>query len=177
MLTFSATKGAAVVCVGAKKSILVFPKGEINANDLSLISSPEEETHEGVISWPGEYDYDGVTIRGIGHDEGQQVSFVTRIDGVCVAFLSSPVKEWSDYEIELLGDVDVLVVPSEKPKILQKIIDEVDPRVLILRLSGDKKVDEEAIAVCGAQDAEPVSELKLKGSLPAEGRQIVILKG
>src|SRR3989338_11216816 len=104
-------------------------------------------------------------LRGIGHTEGRQVSFVAVINNVRCAFISSPLHEWSDHELELLGDIAVLVVPAEKPKVLQKIIDEVDPRMLIL-IPVQGKVDPDELNVCGAKDSEPVSEYKLKRALP-----------
>jgi hypothetical protein len=176
MLTFTSTKNAVLRCSGGEKPLEVFPSGDQASDAINLLSTPEEMQSDGAFSWPGEYNRSGVTIRGIGHGEGEQVSFVSEIAGVRVAFLSAPLQEWNDHNLELLGDVDILVLTSENPKLIQKLLDEIDPRVLILKPSGDKKIDEEVVGICGAQDAEVTNEFKLKGSLPAEGRQMVVLK-
>lgn len=176
MLVFAAQKDAGIQCSGADRPLTVYPSGSIDPKAVTLLSKPEEEPTAGVFSWPGEYDIAGMTIKGVGHTEGRQVSFVVVMNGVRCAFLSSPLHEWSDHELEFLGDVAVLSVPAEKPKILQKIIDEVDPRMLIL-LPVQGKIDADVLNVCGAKNVEPVSEYKLKGALPAEGREVVVLKG
>lgn len=175
MLVFSAQKDAGIKCTGAEQPLMVYPSGSIDPASVTLLATPEEQPRTKVFSWPGEYDSAGMTLRGIGHTEGRQVSFVAVINGVRCAFISSPLHEWSDHELELLGDIAVLVVPAEKPKILQKIIDEVDPRMLIL-LPVQGKIDADVLSVCGAKNVEPVSEYKLKGALPAEGREVVVLK-
>jgi hypothetical protein len=85
-------------------------------------------------------------------------------------------KDWSDNEIELLGNIDVLCAPSDNPKALQKIIDDIDPRVLIPLNTGGAEKYAETIKVCGAQGKEPVASLDVKaGSLPPEGRDVVVL--
>jgi len=130
----------------------------------------------GVISWPGEYDVGGIAIRGIGHDEGQRVSYVIDDGKVRTAFLSTPLHEWTDNNLELLGDVDILCIPADDAKIAQKLIDEIDPRVLVPLPTKDEKTFVELLKIVGAQDKEIEKEYKLKGGLPAEGRDVVILK-
>lgn len=176
MLVFAAQKDAGIRCTGGQKPLVIYPSGNSDPEAVTLLATPEEQPQTKVFSWPGEYDSAGMILRGIGHTEGRQVSFVAVVNKVRCAFISSPLHEWSDHELELLGDIAVLVVPSEKPKILQKIIDEVDPRVLVLVTAGDK-TDPEVLSVCGAKTIEPVSEYKLKGTLPTEGREVVVLKG
>jgi len=177
MITISSPKGASIRCEWDKKVLAVFPDENKKTADalITLLKSPEEESQEGVISWPGEYDIEEIAIRGIGHKEGAQVSFAVEMDGVRFGFLSSPLAEWSDYELELLGDIDVLVITANKPKVVQKLVDEIDPRILIPVPNGDKDVFDEVLNVCGAKGQEVVTEYKVKG-LPAEGRTVVVLK-
>lgn len=176
MLVLTAQKDTGVQCTGADRPLKVYPSGSIDPKAVTLLSKPEEEPTAGVFSWPGEYDIAGMTLKGVGHTDGRQVSFVVMINGIRCAFLSSPLHEWSDHELELLGDIAVLTVPAERPKVLQRILDEVDPRVLVIvPLAG--KMDPEVLSICGAKGLEPVSEYKLKGALPAEGREVVVLKG
>ena len=59
-------------------------------------------------------------------------------------------------------------------KASQKLLEDVDPRMLILVPSEKGKMDPEVIKACGAQGKELVDELKVKGSFSAEGREVVV---
>ncbi|MBI1812241.1 hypothetical protein HYR82_00470 [Candidatus Peregrinibacteria bacterium] len=176
MLTFTSLGGAALRITGAGKTLTAFPKdAAVSAKDdvLVLLAVPEEEPSIGVLSWPGEYNHAGITIRGIGHNEGQQVSYVVDADDVRVALLSSPLQDWTDPQIESVGDIDALVLPADEAKIAHKLIDEFDPRVLLLTLTG-KESDAVLKSIGGT--AQRLAEYKLKGQLPAEGREVVVLE-
>jgi hypothetical protein len=116
-----------------------------------------------------------VAIKGIGQDEGQHVSFAVHMDDVRVALPSSPIGEWSQEDIERLGDVAVMVLPAENAKHAQALIDEIDPRVLVLVAGADGNMDADVLKIAGATGKEAVSEYKLKGALPAEGRETIVL--
>lgn len=176
MLTFTPLTGSGVRVAGGPKPVAIFPSKPAAA-DVNLLVSPEEEFTEGVVSWPGEYDIAGMTVRGIGHLDGQEVSYLLDVDGVRSAFPASPLQEWKDEDIERLGDVHILVLPAENPKASQKLVEDVDPRMLILVAGKDGKLDPEVLKVCGAQGKEHVSEIKQKGAFGAEGREVVILTG
>jgi len=178
MMTFTYHGGTTIHIGNGKRNITVFAEKGTKPKEGELIffGSPEEEPNEGCISWPGEYDINAVAIQGIGHEEGARISWALGIDGVRCAFISSPLHDWTDFELELLGDVDVLVIPCDSTKTLQKLVDAVDPRVLIpLDTAGVDKF-QEALRVCGVQGKEAVDSYELKGSLPSEGREVVILK-
>ncbi|MBI5155690.1 hypothetical protein HZA45_00290, partial [Candidatus Peregrinibacteria bacterium] len=131
MLTFTPLTGSGVRVAGGPKPVAIFPSKPAAA-DVNLLVSPEEEFTEGVVSWPGEYDIAGMTVRGIGHLDGQEVSYLLDVDGVRSAFPASPLQEWKDEDIERLGDVHILVLPAENPKASQKLVEDVDPRMLII---------------------------------------------
>lgn len=166
-------KGACRV-TGGTRGVSVFSAKPLGDKDLLLQSKPEEVPGKDILSWPGEYDVGGVTLRGIGHEEGQQVSWLAVVDGIRIAFPSRPLHEWSDSDLQMLGDVHVLVAPAEEPKKVQKLIEDLDPRILVL-IEGEKGIDAEVLRVCGAVGKEQVSEYKVKGSLPVEGREVVVL--
>lgn len=175
MLNFAPIAGPGIRISGTGFTLAAFPKDEKAAggkNVLVLRSTPSEEEVEGVVSWPGEYNLMGVTIRGIGHKEGQQVSYLIDAEDVRVLCVSEPVEDWASHEVEMVGDADVLIVPVSDAKILQKLVDELDPRVLVLLPS--KGATEGTLRTLGAKN-EAVSEYKLKGSMPAEGREVVVL--
>jgi len=175
MLTFSPLPGPGCSIATGGATLLVFAadrKPGDGKKTLALLSSPEEESNAGSISWPGEYNELGASIRGIGHKEGQQVSYLIDADGTRVLCVSQPLEEWPEHDIEAVGDADVLVAPVTESKFLQKLIDEIDPRVLILLPA--KGGTDSIMKALGAK-GETVDEYKLKGSLPAEGREVVVL--
>ena len=176
MITVKSLGGRAIHVDVNGTTVSAFPK-EADANAMiSLLGAPAEEVTKGTVSWPGEYDIGGVSIRGIGHDEGQRVSYVIDDGKVRIAFISSPLHDWSGKNLELLGDVDILCIPADDVKIAQKLIDEVDPRVLVPLPTKDEATFVELLKTVGAQEKEIEAEYKLKGGLPAEGREVVILK-
>lgn len=175
MITFTSLDSATRVSGGAK-DLIVYPadaKKAVKDNVIVLSASPEEQSTDGVVSWPGEYNVGGVSLKGIGHEDGRQVSFVVDIDGVRCALLSSPLQDWTDYQLEAVGDIDVLLIPTSDAKLVQKLVDEFDPRVLILQPTKEKDAHGAVLKAFGAK--EKVSEYKLKSSLPAEGREVVVL--
>ncbi len=176
MITITSLGGNALLCDIDGIVVAAFPEKPREKAQLSLLPHPEEEVKAGVISWPGEYDTDGLSIHGIGHDEGKRVSYVVDNDSVRIAFIAAPLHEWTDYETEQLGDIDVLCLPADDAKLGQKMLDDVDPRVLIPLPTNDEKTFTDILKIAGAQGKELIDEYKLKGSLPAEGREVVILK-
>ncbi len=139
-----------------------------------MLDHPEETLRPNVVSWPGEYDFGGMTVRGIGQEAGKQVSYTCQLEGVRFAFIGSPVLDWQDAEIEALGDIDILVVAADEPKKVNKLVEDVDPRIVILYET--KGGNTAAVAKAIGAAAQTLSEYKVKaGSLPSESRQIVIL--
>lgn len=173
MLTFNHLKGSSVKCAGGSMPIVSFPEKTVDGA-INLMNSPQEFPSREMLSWPGEYDIGGISVRGIGHQEGQRISYVADVEGMRVAFPCSPLEEWEEIDIEHLGDVHVMVLPSDDVKKCQKLIDEVDPRVLILVPGADGSIHPDILKACGAADKERSKEFKLKGSLPQEGREVVV---
>ncbi len=154
-------------------SFVAFPE-KAQPGVLNLLASPQENPSREIISWPGEYDIAGITIRGIGQLEGQKVSYVVVVDDIRIAFPASPLEDWSSDDLEQMGEVHVLVLPAEDPKRCQMLLDEVDPRVLFIVPASDGSLHPDVLKACGAMDKEQVSEFKLKGSFGAEGREVVV---
>lgn len=174
MLTFTSLSSTSLRITGGPAALTVYPDA-LAKDGLTLFSIPEEkDSSSTALSWPGEYNLGGISFKGVGHDEGKQVSFVAQIDGIRCAFLSSPLKDWADTQIEAVGDIDVMVLPAGDVKLVQKLVDEFDPRVLIL-LPGDDKGELSSVEkVIGVK--EHMSEYKIKGSLPSEGREVIVLQ-
>lgn len=174
MLTFTYNEKSGLRVSGAGKPLNAFPPKAVK-DEINLFSKPEEEAFEhDNVTWPGEYDIAGITIRGIGQLEGQHVSYVVEADGYRIAFPASPLVEWMDADLEKLGEVHVLVLPAEDSKKAVKLMEDIDPRVLIIVPSSDGKMDPEVLKQCGAAGKEQVEEFKLK-STPSDGREVVVL--
>jgi hypothetical protein len=171
MITVSALPDVGIRLSAGGRGVSAFALKPGQADDIVLQSVPEETPPTTVVCWPGEYDIDGVTIRGIGHDEGRQTSFLVVLDGIRCALPSAPLKEWTDAELQQVGEVDALVIPVADAKIIQALIDKLEPRVLIVPPGS---ADAELLRAIGAQDKEPVTEHKIK-SLPQEGREVIVL--
>ncbi|UPA22641.1 hypothetical protein K8942_00290 [Candidatus Peribacteria bacterium] len=172
-LTFSLVGGSTLKCSGGPMPFTVFPD-KVQSGVLNLLPSPQESPSREIISWPGEYDIAGITVRGIGQNEGQKVSYVLDIDDIRFAFPASPLEDWRDEDIERMGEVHVLVLPAEDPKKCQALLDEVDPRVLFIVPGSDGSLNPDMLKSCGAADKEHVKEFKLKGAFGAEGREVVV---
>jgi hypothetical protein len=173
MLTFNHLEGVSIRVSGAGMPIVSFPAKPV-AGAINLLPSPQENPNREQLSWPGEYDVAGITVRGIGQMEGQKISYLIEADDVRIAFPNTPLEAWDDADIERLGDVHVLVLPSDDVKLCQKLIDDIDPRILIIVPAADGSLHPEVLKAAGAADKEHVSEFKLKGSLPQEGREVVV---
>lgn len=175
-MTFSASSTAACSVKTDGAAFDVFPD-KPSKDGWCLLSHPEELLeNKKIVSWPGEYDFGGVTVRGIGQQEGKQVSYTCNTGGIRAAFVDAPVLAWSDAEIEKLGDIDVLVVKADDSKKVAALVEAVDPRVIVLLETKDGDLAGTAKAF-GVASMEPVNEFKVKpGSLPTDTRQVVILK-
>jgi hypothetical protein len=178
MVKIQSKGGKTISLESSQGSLLLFPEGKVKASDSTrvLLDAPDDSANGNTVSWPGEYDYGGVSIRGIGQKEGTQISYVVTTESIRCGFLSSPVGEWSEADMQILGDLDVLVVPADDVKLVQKIVEEVDPPVIIPLKSKDEKIFKEVVAACGGKDVETVKEVKLKKStLPTESREVYVL--
>ncbi len=173
MLTFTHISGVSVRVTGGEMPVVSYPEKPV-AGAINLIISPQEFPSREQLSWPGEYDVAGISVRGIGQLDGQKVSYTADVEHTRIAFIASPLEVWDETDIERLGDVHVLVLPAEDAKLCQKLIDEIDPRVLILVPGPDGALNPEVLKSAGAMNIEHTNEYKLKGALPQDGREVVV---
>ncbi len=175
MMTFLASPGTACSVKTEQTTFDVFPE-TVPKDTWCLLSHPEENlNNKKALSWPGEYDFAGITVRAVGQEDGKQVTYACATGGIRAAFVDTPVLDWTDAQLEKLGDVDVLVIAADNPKKVTALVEAVDPRIVILFET--KTGDLAGVAkACGLATFEPVSELKAKPStLPTDSRQVVVL--
>ncbi|MSR67698.1 hypothetical protein EXS65_02650 [Candidatus Peribacteria bacterium] len=175
MITFSAKTGGACSVTTSTVTFDVFPS-KVEKDTWTFLGHPEEERgNKKIVSWPGEYDFAGISVRGVGQEAGRQVSYVCHTESVRTAFIDSPILDWSDSDIEKIGEVDVLVIAADAPKKVLALVEAVDPRVIILFQVKDGDLAGTA-KICGMASVQKVSEFKAKaGSLPQDSRQVVVL--
>lgn len=174
-MTFLSAVGTACSVKTEQTTFEVFP-GNVAKDTWCLLSHPEETLkNKKALSWPGEYDFAGITVRAVGQQDGKHVSYACSTGGIRAAFIDTPVLDWTDAQIEKLGDVDVLIIAADNPKKVINLVESVDPRIIILFET--KNGDLAGVAKSlGLVNIEPVSELKVKPStLPTDSRQVVVL--
>lgn len=123
----------------------------VNSKKVSVVTDPLDDkvkadivlktedssvnSGEMTIDWPGEYESKDVLINaapiGVGSDEKRIISF--EVEGVRFCAVPQVNEAPSDKQIGELGDVDVVLLPMTiKPKVALEIVEEIDPRMVIL---------------------------------------------
>lgn len=147
-----------------------------------------------IVSEPGEYEIKDVFIQGIqdkaleAGEKHRPIIYRLSVEGMSIAFLGQLKRKLSDYEVEELDEIDVLLLPVGggevmDSKIASETISVIEPRIVVplhydlpgikTKLSG---VDEfcKALGVCKRQDA---NKLKIsKKDLPAEDVLVMVLE-
>lgn len=130
------------------------------------------------VSSPGEFEHKGVSVQGIDPDEGNDTIYLCTIEDMTLLYPALLKEKISEEAAKEIGDVDILIVPlgeedSLKAKEAQKLISEIDPRIVIPMLYSD--IHEFKTAE-GITDGE-IDVLKIKKvDLPQEERKFYILK-
>jgi L-ascorbate metabolism protein UlaG (beta-lactamase superfamily) len=131
-----------------------------------------------IINTPGEYERRGVSVQGITLDGEQKPVYIIHTEEMSLCYPDGLNRELDEEIVKLIGDIDILFVPlgesgSMPLKLSQKLISDIDPRVVIPMLYADI---EQFKSAEGITDGE-VDQLKIKkAELPVEERKFYILK-
>lgn len=149
-----------------------------------------------IIDGPGEYELKHVMIQGIeayhdklkGKKRGTTTLYSFQMEGVNFVHLGDIGHVTTDYQVEHLGDVDILFIPiggkyTIGTKSATKIINAIEPRIVIpmhfkvpgltLDIADNKEFCEEmGVDTSATQDVYKVS----KRELPQEETQVVVLQ-
>ena len=161
------------VCELSDTTIVVFSDKDAKDGETHLAHNIGELRAGANINWPGEYDRGGTAIRGLSADD---TTIMWRIDigNAKCAFMKAPLAETlSDHHLERLGEVDVLVLESDNAKKAEKTVEALDPRIVVIVENGESNA--ELLKALTNTIPEPVQNYTVKSSMPAEGREIVIL--
>jgi len=172
-------------------NILLVSHNGTSRNDIKTIKGEPF-----LIDGPGEYEVGGIFVRGIsslydssaGKESKRITIYNIETEGIKLCHLSDlNQKELDSKQLETIGEVDILMVPIGggeimDSKIAQKIVNQIEPKVIIpmcynlpkLKITLDE-VDV-FLKIMGQEEIEPQASLKIKKQgLPTETK-IVVLK-
>ena len=163
----------------------LFSRGE--AGSITLSGNPF------ILSNPGECETKGVLVTAVqGHEAeaslpaGRQVFFRIDSEYMSVAHLGNAKKELTNKQLEILGDIDILIVPVGNGDVYDadqavKAVNAIDPRIVIPMWyksdndAGAKPVSE-FIKAFGAKDiVEEAKTIIKKKDLPQEDTRVIVL--
>jgi hypothetical protein len=120
--------------VSSKNGVFVLNPSE---NDPALLFSLHTEvnrdlTQNGkVVTWPGEYEFGGTGIITF-ELPNKKLGAKVLTEGLRMLFLPASSQEFSEHDLEVFGDVDILVLETaDQADSLKKLIEEIDPKVVI----------------------------------------------
>lgn len=148
-------------------------KSDLIIKTESFLPLDIKTLQENEIIIPGEYEISGVKITGVetSSDKSLRVAYRIVVDDLNLAFLGDISAELDTNALDVLGDVDILFVPSKS--ISGKIIKSIDPSIAVSGW-GDPKI---LMSETG-QKPEPMEKLviKKKDLESEEGFRLVVLK-
>ncbi len=139
-----------------------------------------------VLSTPGECETKGVLVTAVQGHEAGQVFFRIDSEYMSVAHLGNAKKELTDKQLEVLGDIDILIVPVGNGDVYDadqaaKAVNAIDPRIVIPMWHksdndpGAKPVSE-FIKAFGSKDiVEETKTIIKKKDLPQEDTRVIVL--
>jgi L-ascorbate metabolism protein UlaG (beta-lactamase superfamily) len=163
------------------------------ALDPQLVKGAEADPF--MIASPGEYETNGLFVTGYNANkvadeklEAKHTVYRYDIEGLKIAHLGLlPIKKLADEVVELLGDIDVLLLPvgghtSLHAEEAVKVVNQIEPRIVIpmnFALDGAapelQPVDAFAKAM-GVAEVTPEKKAKIaKKDLPQENIQLIVL--
>lgn len=163
--------------IAAKSAnIVINPKGEAKA-DLLLFTSPSDSNLETRnFSSPGEYEVMGCMVDGVAITQGN-TAYSLVVDDIHISYAVDLEDNLSDDQIERMDGVDVLIisVKDDKSELLNKVITQIEPRVLIPLVQNEAELAKMKAEF--GKDVEAVERYKVtKKDLPTEHQELVILK-
>ena len=172
-----------------KASVVVSSHDAPEANNIEAVAGEGQNTKPFAVRYAGEYEVRGIFVTGISaplKDKTPHTIYRFDLEGMAVGFLGALDRPLTDSEVEKLGSIDILLVPSGGGDVLDAkdaaaVVSQVEPRMVIptyVHAKGMKKKVSDAEGICKelACAREDVNTLKLKKSaLPVEDMQIAVL--
>lgn len=176
-----------------KAEIVTISHAHDDHNDLSNIDGIKK-----VIDGPGEYEVSGVSILGFpsyhddkkGQERGKNTIFVYEMGPLRLAHLGDLGHELKDNTVQLLGDIDILMIPvggkyTIGPSEAAKVVQGIEPIIIIpmhykeeglnTEVFGELEVVEEFTKELGIP-VETTKKLTVKKSTLGEDQKVVIIE-
>ncbi len=173
-ITFSNKES--IKLAGKNATIVINPEAETKA-DLYLFTNPEAFQGDFKAFYgPGEYEVLGCMVDGI-EITPENTCYSVVIDDMHVTYAINMTETFSDDQLDRMEGVDILVISVEgdKSELMNKIITQVEPRVLIPMIQNEAELAK--IKSEFGKDVEPTDKFKIvKKDLPTDSQQLVILK-
>ena len=180
-----------------KADIVTISHNHDDHNALGRIGEPNKRQSLFVIEKPGEYEVEGVEVIATktyhdtveGKERGENLLMIIRMDGIIAAHLGDIGHQLSEKEIERIGQVDVLFVPTGGVYTIDEsqageLIESIQPSIVIpmhykrpgLSETFKDLSDVEAfLTKNNLETGEEVKKLKIEeGNLP-EDMQVVVM--
>ncbi|MSR89549.1 hypothetical protein EXS53_01255 [Patescibacteria group bacterium] len=145
--------------------------------DLLLFTDPSTKVvTDKSFHGPGEYEVMGMMVDGVEID-ASNTAYSLVIDDMHITYAIGLEAPLTDAQLERMDGVDILVisVQDSKADLMNKIISQVEPKVLIPIM--DSELELAKIKAEFGKDTEPIDKYKLsKKDLPIDSQQLVILK-
>ncbi len=156
-MVISLLGSSGVKCQVADFSLVVEPqakrKGSVMISTTIDFTGDSLEREDNLIAGPGEYEVEGVRIRGINllseanKTEGK-AAYSARFDDIRLGFLPALTKPLSDEELDKMGEIDILFVDLEgaalSTKEITSLVKKIEPGIVIaVSEKGAKKLLEE----------------------------------
>jgi L-ascorbate metabolism protein UlaG (beta-lactamase superfamily) len=176
------------------------PKLKLEGNVVTVSHGHENHSHlpsvkdAHVIESPGEYEVAGVTVLGLptyhdakeGAEHGRNTVFVIDLDDVRVCHLGDLGHTLDDRALEVIGNVDVLLVPVGGGCTLDgaraaEVVRQVEPRYVVPMHYGHAAIRTELEPVerflkeMGVAEAEPQTRLQVQASSADTETRVVLL--
>jgi L-ascorbate metabolism protein UlaG (beta-lactamase superfamily) len=169
---------------GSKATLASDPQNQKTKTDVMLFTDSEKtppDADSKIISWPGEYEVSGIVIVGK-KVKNKNLSFYRfTIDEINIAFLNGIQEELDDEELNMLGEIDILVLAIGNTdfniKKVHDIFEDIEPRILIPFAYTDQSLSELNKEFGNSSSSQKIQQFEItKETLPVDNSQIVILE-
>jgi L-ascorbate metabolism protein UlaG (beta-lactamase superfamily) len=147
-----------------------------------------------VIDGPGEYEVKGITVNGVaayhddrkGEERGRNTVFLIEVDDVRVCHLGDLGHRLDDASLEVIGSVDILLVPVGGGNSLDasraaEVVRQIEPRMVVPMHYAVPAVKKELEGVerflkeMGAPETEPIQRLSVQATTGETETTIVVV--
>lgn len=180
-MEISYTKDKEFKLTGKNITIAFNPSKTLKADVVFYSLSQKEDSKDSnslIFDGPGEYEVKGSMIAGVKLKNSESCTYVASVDEIKVAYLSDISSLLNDDELDLIGNVDILLIAIDTLSAtdISKVISQIEPRVVIPMSYSSEQL--KAFEAEVGTVPSPIDKYKIsKKDLAVDTQQIVVLKG